>query len=98
RQVVFIQRADFSIVDAVGQSLRGLGDGGELLRPVEPGARADLHLAVLHTNLPAVAIELDLMRVPRAAGWALDDLGKLWLDELGNRFQAHGLVSHRLRF
>ena len=53
-----------------GRLLGLLGDGGELLRPVQPLARAQRRLAVLDAQLQAIAVELDLVRpagVRRAA-------------------------------
>ncbi len=92
RRALVVQRHHLAINQAIGQAARGLGDGGELFSPVEPGAGQQRGMSIFDAKLDAVAIELDLMHPIVAAGRVIHRAAKLGLDEIG-QFAGLGQTS-----
>ena len=85
RHPTTVEGDGLAVDQAIRQGLGLLGDGGELLRPVEPLAGAQHRLAVLDPELQAITVELDLVRPAPSGGRVLDQLAKLRLDEARHR-------------
>ena len=58
---VVVQRDDFAVDQRIGQRPGCFRDGAELVGPVQPFSGQQRHIAILDSQLHAVAVELDLM-------------------------------------
>lgn len=87
-----VEGADLAIDDRIGQCRCRLGDLGIFARPVESLPRLQCHLAIQHTQLDPIAVELDLMNPTCAGGRTLQSLAELRRNEIrqidrGGRFR-----------
>ena len=85
RRAVVVERDDLAVDQQSGSALRLLGDGRELVGPVQALAGLQRGLAVLDAQLHAIAVELDLVAPAVAAGGRSTERAELRRDEIRHR-------------
>ncbi|HEY5205943.1 MAG TPA: hypothetical protein VIJ63_15255, partial [Roseiarcus sp.] len=84
RQSSVVDAAKFAVdIGGLHVEVRERRDGGRIfVGPVKPGARQQLHAAIVDPCSHAIAVEFDLVHPLRPGGWLRDELGKLRSYEL----------------
>ena len=93
RRAVRVQRHDLAVDDAVAETRGGLGQRGELLRPVQTLARQQRRDAGGDPQLHAIAVELDLVDPAGLGRRPLDQLAQLRRHEARHGHALGALLS-----
>ena len=75
-----IQRDDFAVDQAVGETSSGSRDRRELSCPIETLAGFKRNLAARDAHLDPVTVQLDLMKPVGTFRGLFNERGELWLD------------------